>query len=80
MEGIILFGSRGRSTHNERSDVDLALVCPTATDKDWLTVLSILAEADTLLKIDCIRLDTLRDPKLRAEIVRDGKELYRRNH
>lgn len=65
---IWLFGSRAKQKEQERSDIDLAIVCPQASSEDWQKVLSIIHEADTLLKIDCIRFDTLTDQRLKKEI------------
>ena len=78
VEAIYLFGSRARGDAHERSDIDLAIVCPSADIKDWLQVIDIVDEADTLLKIDCIRLDRLSDERLKAEIERDKVTLYAR--
>lgn len=79
VEEICLFGSRARGDHQARSDIDLAFLCPKANDKDWANLSSILEKADTLLRIDAIRFDTLspEDP-LRANIVRFKKVLYKR--
>ncbi|RZI47754.1 nucleotidyltransferase domain-containing protein [Rickettsiales endosymbiont of Peranema trichophorum] len=52
-----LFGSRARGDHQDRSDIDIAIVCPEATRDDWLKVTDIVENADTLLKIDCLRFD-----------------------
>ena len=35
IEAIYLFGSRARGTERERSDIDLAIVCPMAGMRDW---------------------------------------------
>ena len=78
MEAIYLFGSRARGDAHERSDIDLAIVCPSADIKDWLQVIDIVDEADTLLKIDCVRLDRLADERLKVEIERDKVVLYER--
>lgn len=80
IEQIWLFGSRARSDHQERSDIDLAIICPRATDRDWSKVLYVIENADTLLKIDCIRFDQLNeeDP-LRENILRDQKLIYKRD-
>lgn len=61
IEKIILFGSRARNDAQPRSDIDLALVCPTASENDWLIILGIIENADTLLKIDAIRFDMLSE-------------------
>jgi uncharacterized protein len=82
VEKIILFGSRARKTNRERSDIDLAIVCPTATETEWnIQLMDIIEEADTLLKIDCLRFDTLKsDSKIKKEILEDGIILYEKKH
>jgi predicted nucleotidyltransferase len=74
IEEIWLFGSRAREDHKERADIDLAIICPNATDSDWLKVMDIIEEADTLLKIDCIRFGRERiSNELYANILNDRK-------
>ncbi len=76
---IILFGSRARGDHAQRSDIDLVISCPQATSKDWLTILDIIEDADTLLKIDCIKLESLSETNhLRKSIQKEGVVLYER--
>lgn len=79
IKAIYLFGSRARGDARERSDIDLALVCPDAIDEEWLQVLAIVEQADTLLTIDCVRFDA--EPAtstLRAAIEQDKQVLYER--
>ncbi|MFO1257719.1 MAG: nucleotidyltransferase domain-containing protein [Gammaproteobacteria bacterium] len=79
VEEVLLYGSRARGTNRPRSDIDLAVACPTATDSDWLRVLEIIDNADTLLKIDCVRFDQLSDANLlKQEIMKDAIALYQR--
>lgn len=78
VEGIRLFGSRARGDGTERSDIDLAILCPAATAGDWQKILDIAENADTLLNIDCVRLDTEADARLRAAIDRDGIVIYKK--
>jgi predicted nucleotidyltransferase len=79
VEAIYLYGSRARGDHSPRSDIDLAILCPYASHKDWLKVLEIVEESDTLLEIDCIRLDELKDgDRLRERILRQGRKLHQK--
>lgn len=76
---IILFGSRARQDNKERSDIDLAIECPDVTDRQWQVILDIIDDADTLLNIDCVRLDTLDDQNpLKKAIEREGIILYQK--
>ena len=77
IERIWLYGSRARGDNSERSDIDLAIMCPKANDSDWLQVQNILENADTLLKIDCIRFDLLSESNtLRQAIIEQGECLF----
>jgi uncharacterized protein len=77
VDEIILYGSRARGDYRERSDIDLAIKCPKANDEDWQAILRIIEDADTLLKIDCIKFETLElGSELHEAILREGKVLY----
>ncbi|WP_227780085.1 nucleotidyltransferase domain-containing protein [Rickettsia sp. Tenjiku01] len=52
--------SRARGDNDERSDIDIAIICPNITDQGWLEVMSIIKNADTLLKIDCVRFESTK--------------------
>ena len=79
IEKIWLYGSRAREDSRDRSDIDLAIECPDATFLDWQNVLDVIENADTLLKIDCIRLDDL-DPNssFKKNILEDKKLLFQK--
>jgi predicted nucleotidyltransferase len=57
IDEIWLFGSRARGDNQNRSDIDLAVLCPKATNDDWLKIINIIENSDTLLKIACIKFD-----------------------
>lgn len=79
IDEIWVFGSRARNDHQERADIDLAIVCPTSSEEDWLKVCNILENADTLYKIDCIRFDTLDNHSaLRDNILKYHKVIYQK--
>ena len=80
VDAIILYGSRARGEARERSDIDLAISAPSASVREWETLLEIVDDADTLLSIDCVRLDRLgTDEPLWRNIEADGITLYRRS-
>lgn len=76
VEKIYLFGSRAKGIADERADIDLAIECPRASDKNWSQVLEIIENADTLLQIDCVRLDQVKSKKFKDAILKDHKILY----
>jgi nucleotidyltransferase substrate binding protein (TIGR01987 family) len=77
IDEIWLFGSRARGDYQERSDIDIAILCPKATKDDWLKVSKIIDNADTLLKIDCIRFDENNISKeFYNNILKDKRVVY----
>lgn len=77
IDEIWLFGSRARGDHQERSDIDMAILCPKATDFDWQEVEDIIENADTLLKVDYIRFDKNKISKeFYNNILKDKKVIY----
>jgi nucleotidyltransferase substrate binding protein (TIGR01987 family) len=77
IDEIWLFGSRARGDYQNRSDIDLAIICPKATEDDWLKVYNIIEEADTLLKIDCIKFDKNNlSREFYNNILKDKKVIY----
>ena len=72
IEKIILFGSRAKGTHTERSDIDLAV-----SGGDYLDFYDDLNEyAYTLLQFDVVNLDGSISDKLRQNIEKDGVVIY----
>jgi len=78
VQRVILFGSRARGDHQERSDIDLAIAAPTATHSQWAQLhWELTEEADTLLEVDVVRLEEV-EPRLQERILRDGKVIHDR--
>ena len=72
-----LFGSRARGDYGARSDIDLAVDAPGASRRTWLDLCRLVEEADTLLRIDLIRIEEA-PPALVRQILQDGRVLYER--
>lgn len=73
---IVLFGSRAHGDHSPRSDIDLAIIAPDISSRDWLTFTDTLEdEVETLLKIDVINLSTA-SKKLKDEVDQCHVVLY----
>lgn len=69
---VILFGSRARGDHCERSDIDLAVSGGNVLDFYY----DLEEKAWTLLLFDVVNLDRGISEELQAEIGRDGVILY----
>ncbi|MCM1578470.1 MAG: nucleotidyltransferase domain-containing protein [Ruminococcus sp.] len=74
-ERVILFGSRARGTHRERSDIDIAVSGGNFSEFYW----DVEDNARTLLCFDIVNTDSGISGELQKEIDRDGRILYERN-
>ena len=72
-ERIVLFGSRARRTHGEKSDIDLA-VFGCARFRDFSFAAD--EEINTLLSFDLVDMDGIVSPALAAGVEWDGVILY----
>ena len=73
---VWLFGSRARGDNEDKSDIDLAIVCKeNTTDFDWNKIIDIIEDRDTLLMVDFVRFDKLNNGKFKDNILRDKKVL-----
>jgi uncharacterized protein len=78
VEKVILYGSRARGDYEERSDIDIAVLCPNATEKQWTEIWWYIEEAHTLYGIDIVRLDKV-NRELQDNVKREGVVLYERS-
>jgi uncharacterized protein len=74
---VILFGSRARGDAGERSDIDLSIEAPDIHGRQWLEMVFLLEEIDTLLPIDVVRWEDAPDT-LKRKIQTEGMVLYER--
>lgn len=74
VERVVLFGSRARGDHHERSDIDLA-VFGLAPDRAG-RFRQALEDLPTLLSFDLVCVDEYTSPALLENIDREGVTLY----
>jgi len=72
IEKVILFGSRARGDHHERSDIDIAVSGGDYSSFYW----DIEEKAWTLLQFDIVELDAGISEQLETEIAKDGIIIY----
>lgn len=69
---VILFGSRAKGTHTERSDIDIAV---SGGDFDSFYY-AVKENVHSLLTFDIVNLDLCVSEELKKEIERDGVTIY----
>ncbi len=72
IQKIVLFGSRARGTHRERSDIDIAVSGGDVDAFYW----DIKENVHSLLSFDIVDLDSGASEDLKKEIEKDGVILY----
>ena len=72
VQKVILFGSRARGTHTERSDIDIAVVGGEFDAFYW----DIKENTHSLLMFDIVNMDESTSDDLREEIEKDGIMIY----
>ncbi len=78
VEKIILFGSRARGDAEEKSDIDIAIICPSITDREWIDLCENIEKSHTLLEINVIKFASA-GKELQNKILQEGKILYEQN-
>lgn len=69
---IILFGSRARGTHTERSDIDIAVYGGDFEHFYW----DVKEKIHSLLMFDIVQADVAISDELKQEIEKDGVTIY----
>ena len=72
IERVVLFGSRAKGTHTERSDIDIAVRGGDLDGFYW----DIKENVHSLLSFDIAKLDDSISGELKKEIERDGITIY----
>ena len=72
IETVILFGSRAKGTHTERSDIDIAVRGGDFDGFYW----DVKENVHSLLSFDIVEFDNSVSDTLKKEIERDGITIY----
>ena len=72
IQKVILFGSRARGTHRERSDIDIAVYGGNFDSYYW----DVKEKINSLLIFDIIQADSQISDELKKEIKKDGVVIY----
>ena len=76
---VILFGSRARGDHHDRSDYDIALDAPAVSSADWARfALEVREHFPSLCGLDLVRLTATTAADLRQKIQQEGRVIYER--
>jgi len=74
LERVVIFGSRARGDHHERSDYDLCFYV--SSPRQWAQfVVEAQENSGTLCPLDLVKFDSI-DTNLAAEITQNGVLLY----
>ena len=77
IEKVLLFGSRARGDAGEKSDYDLAFDIPDFNHEQWSHLaVKIDDEVETLLELDLVWLQELKDQKFKAKINQEGQIIF----
>lgn len=83
VQEVLLFGSylyleKSPPPHID-GDIDIAIFCPTASHKDWISIVSHIQSSDPHINVNCVRLDKLKhNNPLKLYILDYGIYLYRK--
>lgn len=72
---VVLFGSRAKNTHTEKSDIDIAVYGGDFDGLYW----EIKEKVHTLLIFDIVNMDSDVSDELKDDIERDGVVIYEKD-
>lgn len=78
VERATLYGSRAKGTHNERSDIDIALFGTSLDRHDVNRIHLELDDSDLVTSVDLLDYNSINNPRLKDHIDRIGETIYRR--
>ena len=77
IESVLVYGSRANSSYRSSSDIDLAVIAPTMTERDFSRLWNALDDLPILFKLDIVLFDSISNAALKRNIIADSVVLYR---
>jgi proline iminopeptidase len=76
IEGVHVYGSRATGYFKPYSDIDLAVMAPTMSDRQFALLWNALEDLPILFKLDVVQFEQVSNQALKASILANGKLLY----
>ncbi len=76
IEKVLVFGSRAQGIHRPGSDIDLAVVAPSLSGREFAQLWGEIDDLPIAFKMDLIHFDALENAEMRQHILRHGRVLY----
>lgn len=76
---VILYGSRAKGTHHERSDIDLVITNSRIDRHELGKINHAIKESDIPYLVDIELLEKIKYPALREHIERVGRSIYQKD-
>lgn len=77
VEKVILFGSRAKGCGRNTSDIDLAVISPKMSFREFIKLYSQIEELNIPYKVDMLKFEKI-GKEIKEEILRYGKVVYQR--
>jgi predicted nucleotidyltransferase len=76
IETVLIFGSRAKGTHQDGSDIDLAVFAKNMSEQDFANLWNDVDALPLVFKVDCLHWDYLSNQNLKNNILQQGVLFY----
>jgi predicted nucleotidyltransferase len=76
VEKAVIYGSRATGSYRSYSDIDIAVMAPTMTDREFSHLWNALDDLPILFKLDAVHFERMTNPRLRENILNEGVAIY----
>jgi proline iminopeptidase len=76
IDKVLVYGSRGRGDFQAHSDIDLAILAPKMTDREFSSLWNALDDLPILFRLDVVHWDRATNAALKENIIADGVALH----